>query len=66
MGFFVCVVMLLMGLIGLGKMIFLCILNWMNDKVFGYCYSGDVLLGGCSIFNYCDVLEFCCWVGMLF
>lgn len=41
-------------------------LNRMNDKVSGYRYSGDVLLGGRSIFNYRDVLEFRRRVGMLF
>ncbi len=35
-------------------------------KVSGYRYSSDVLLGGRSIFNYRDVLEFRRRVGMLF
>jgi phosphate transport system ATP-binding protein len=38
----------------------------MNDRVSGYRYSGDVLLGGHSIFKSQDLLEFRRRVGMLF
>lgn len=66
MGFPARAVTSLMGPTGSGKTTFLRTLNRMNDKVSGYRYSGDVLLGGRSIFNYRDVLEFRRRVGMLF
>src|SRR5246500_5049077 len=56
----------LLGPTGSGKTTFLRTLNRMNDKVFGYRYSGDVLLGGCSIFKSQDLMEFRRRVGMLF
>ncbi|QUR68803.1 ATP-binding cassette domain-containing protein [Mycobacterium spongiae] len=56
----------LMGPTGSGKTTFLRTLNRMNDKVFGYRYSGDVLLGGLSIFEHRDLMEFRRRVGMLF
>jgi phosphate transport system ATP-binding protein len=56
----------LLGPTGSGKTTFLRTLNRMNDKVFGYRHSGDVLLGGRSIFENRDLLEFRRRVGMLF
>ena len=56
----------LLGPTGSGKTTFLRTLNRMNDKVFGYRCSGDVLLGGCSIFKSQDLMEFRRRVGMLF
>jgi phosphate transport system ATP-binding protein len=56
----------LLGPTGSGKTTFLRTLNRMNDKVFGYRYSGDVLLGGFSIFKSQDLMEFRRRVGMLF
>ena len=41
----------LLGPTGSGKTTFLRTLNRMNDKVFGYRHSGDVLLDGQSIFT---------------
>jgi phosphate transport system ATP-binding protein len=38
----------------------------MNDKVYGYRYSGDVLMGGRSIFKDRDLMEFRRSIGMLF
>lgn len=57
----------LLGPTGSGKTTFLRALNRMNDKVSGYRYSGDVLLGGRSIFNgHRDLMEFRRRVGMVF
>jgi len=56
----------LLGPTGSGKTTFLRTLNRMNDRVFGYRYSGDVLLGGFSIFKSRDLMEFRRRVGMLF
>src|SRR5246127_2136029 len=56
----------LLGPTGSGKTTFLRTLNRMNDKVFGYQYSGDVLLGGQSIFKSHDLMDFRRRVGMLF
>jgi phosphate transport system ATP-binding protein len=56
----------LLGPTGSGKTTFLRTLNRMNDKVFGYRYSGDVLLGGQSIFDNHDLMDFRRRVGMLF
>ena len=57
----------LLGTTGSGKTTFLRTLNRLNDKVSGYRYSGDVLLGGRSIFNgHHDLMEFRRKVGMLF
>jgi phosphate transport system ATP-binding protein len=56
----------LLGPTGSGKTTFLRTLNRMNDKVSGYRYSGDVLLGGRSIFEQRDLMEFRRRVGMLF
>ena len=56
----------LLGPTGSGKTTFLRTLNRMNDKVFGYRYSGDVLLGGHSIFKNRDLMELRRRVGMLF
>ncbi len=56
----------LLGPTGSGKSTFLRTLNRMNDKVSGYRYSGDVLLGGRSIFENHDLMEFRRRVGMLF
>jgi phosphate transport system ATP-binding protein len=41
-------------------------LNRMNDKISGFRHSGDVLLGGHSIFGSQDLMEFRRRVGMLF
>ncbi len=56
----------LLGPTGSGKTTFLRTLNRMNDKVSGYRYSGDVLMGGRSIFKSQDLMEFRRRVGMLF
>ena len=56
----------LLGPTGSGKTTFLRTLNRMNDKVSGYRYSGDVLLGAHSIFGRHDLMEFRRRVGMLF
>ncbi|HEX7322428.1 MAG TPA: ATP-binding cassette domain-containing protein, partial [Mycobacterium sp.] len=56
----------LLGPTGSGKTTFLRTLNRLNDKVTGFRYSGDVLLGGESIFGDRDLLEFRRAVGMLF
>jgi phosphate transport system ATP-binding protein len=56
----------LLGPTGSGKTTFLRTLNRMNDKVSGYRCSGDVLLGGLSIFKSQDLMEFRRRVGMLF
>src|SRR5215813_11938463 len=56
----------LLGPTGSGKTTFLRTLNRMNDNVSGYRYSGDVLLGGRSIFKRRDLMEFRRTVGMLF
>src|ERR1700756_2549077 len=56
----------LLGPTGSGKTTFLRTLNRMNDKVFGYRYGGDVLLGGRSIFQNHDLMDFRRRVGMLF
>jgi phosphate transport system ATP-binding protein len=56
----------LLGPTGSGKTTFLRTLNRMNDRVFGYRYSGDVLLGGRSIFQNHDLMDFRRRVGMLF
>ncbi|ORW06656.1 phosphate ABC transporter ATP-binding protein PstB [Mycobacterium kyorinense] len=56
----------LLGPTGSGKTTFLRSLNRMNDKVSGYRYSGDVLLGGRSIFSDHDLMELRRRVGMLF
>jgi phosphate transport system ATP-binding protein len=56
----------LLGPTGSGKTTFLRALNRLNDKVSGYRYSGDVLLGGRSIFKNQDPMEFRRMVGMLF
>ncbi len=56
----------LLGPTGSGKTTFLRTLNRMNDKVSGFRHSGDVLMGGRSIFNDRDVMEFRRSVGMLF
>ncbi len=56
----------LLGPTGSGKTTFLRTLNRMNDKVSGFGYHGDVLLGGRSIFAQRDLMEFRRRVGMLF
>jgi phosphate transport system ATP-binding protein len=56
----------LLGPTGSGKTTFLRTLNRMNDKVSGYRYSGDVLLGQDSIFKSHDLMQFRRRVGMLF
>jgi phosphate transport system ATP-binding protein len=56
----------LLGPTGSGKSTFLRTLNRMNDKVGGYRHSGDVLLGGRSIFKSADLMDFRRRVGMLF
>jgi phosphate transport system ATP-binding protein len=56
----------LIGPTGSGKTTFLRTLNRMNDRVSGYRYSGDVLLGGGSIFNGRDLMEFRRSIGMVF
>jgi phosphate transport system ATP-binding protein len=56
----------LLGPTGSGKTTFLRTLNRMNDKVSGYRFSGDVLMGGHSIFKDRDLMEFRRRVGMLF
>lgn len=56
----------LLGPTGSGKTTFLRTLNRMNDRVSGYRHRGDVLLGGRSIFDQPDVMEFRRQVGMLF
>ena len=56
----------LLGPTGSGKTTFLRTLNRMNDKVSGYRYSGDVLLGGRSIFTDRDLMGFRRRVGMVF
>ncbi len=56
----------LLGPTGSGKTTFLRTLNRMNDKIPGYRYSGDVLLGGHSIFKDRDLMEFRRRVGMVF
>lgn len=57
----------LIGPTGSGKTTFLRTLNRLNDKVSGYRHSGDVLLGGRSIFNGDhDLMELRRNVGMLF
>ena len=56
----------LLGPTGSGKTTFLRTLNRMNDKVSGYRHSGDVLLGGHSIFKSHDLMGFRRRVGMLF
>lgn len=56
----------LLGPTGSGKTTFLRTLNRMNDKVTGYRYSGDVLLGEASIFGAKDLMELRRSVGMLF
>jgi phosphate transport system ATP-binding protein len=61
-----CAVTSLLGPTGSGKTTFLRTLNRMNDKVVGYRHSGDVLLGGHSIFKNHDLMEFRRRVGMLF
>jgi phosphate transport system ATP-binding protein len=61
-----CTVTSLLGPTGSGKTTFLRTLNRMNDKVSGYRYSGDVLLGGRSIFKSQDLMEFRRRVGMVF
>jgi phosphate transport system ATP-binding protein len=61
-----CTVTSLLGPTGSGKTTFLRTLNRLNDKVSGYRYSGDVLLGGRSIFKSQDLMEFRRRVGMLF
>jgi phosphate transport system ATP-binding protein len=61
-----CTVTALLGPTGSGKTTFLRTLNRLNDKVSGYRYSGDVLLGGRSIFKSQDLMGFRRRVGMLF
>jgi phosphate transport system ATP-binding protein len=56
----------LLGPTGSGKTTLLRTLNRMNDKVFRYRCSGDVLLDGRSIFDRGDLMEFRRRVGMLF
>jgi phosphate transport system ATP-binding protein len=56
----------LLGPTGSGKTTFLRTLNRMNDRVSGYRHSGDVLLGGRSIFKTQDLMDFRRRVGMLF
>ena len=56
----------LLGPTGSGKTTFLRTLNRMNDKVSGYRHSGDVLMGGHSIFKSQDLMGFRRRVGMLF
>lgn len=60
------IVTCLLGPTGSGKTTFLRTLNRMNDKVFGFRHSGDVLLGGRSVFALRDLMEFRRRVGMLF
>jgi phosphate transport system ATP-binding protein len=57
----------LLGPTGSGKSTYLRALNRLNDKVSGYRYSGDVLLGGHSIFNGSqDLMDLRRRIGMLF
>ena len=56
----------LLGPTGSGKTTFLRTLNRMNDKVSGFRHSGDVLLGGRTIFAGRDLMEFRRSIGMLF
>ncbi|GAB1814744.1 ATP-binding cassette domain-containing protein [Mycobacterium sp. MUNTM1] len=56
----------LLGPTGSGKTTFLRTLNRMNDKVAGYRHTGDVLLGGQSVFSTGNLMDFRRRVGMLF
>ncbi|OBI41095.1 phosphate ABC transporter ATP-binding protein [Mycobacterium colombiense] len=56
----------LLGPTGSGKTTFLRTLNRMNDKVAGYRHTGDVLLGGQSVFTIGNLMDFRRRVGMLF
>lgn len=56
----------LLGPTGSGKTTFLRTLNRLNDKIPGFRHSGDVLLGGHSIFTAGDLMELRRRVGMLF
>ena len=56
----------LLGPTGSGKTTFLRTLNRMNDKVVGYRHTGDVLLGGHSVFTTGNLMDFRRRVGMLF
>ncbi|SPM32587.1 ABC-type phosphate transport system, ATPase component [Mycobacterium rhizamassiliense] len=56
----------LLGPTGSGKTTFLRTLNRMNDKVSGFRHTGEVLLGGRSVFSERDLMELRRSVGMLF
>jgi phosphate transport system ATP-binding protein len=57
----------LLGPTGSGKSTYLRALNRLNDRVSGYRYSGDVLVGGHSIFSgHHDLMELRRQMGMLF
>lgn len=61
------IVIVFIGLFGCGKLMFLCILNWMYEVILGGWVEGIVVFNGCD-FYVCeiDLVVVWCMVGMVF
>lgn len=61
------IVIVFIGLLGCGKLIFLCCLNCMNDIIESCCVEGKIMLDGEDIYDKCvDLVQLCVKVGMVF
>lgn len=59
-------VIVLIGLFGCGKLIFIRMLNRMNDLIEDVIIKGNIFVDGEDIYILDDVINFCIKVGMVF